>query len=56
MRPLLAHCLVGRARGERRAGRIEQAARHLEDGLAAYRALAMPFWLDRVETETRSLA
>jgi hypothetical protein len=56
MRPLLAHCLVGRAQVERRAGRPDRAARLLEDGVAALRELEMPFWLDRVEARARSLA
>jgi transcriptional regulator with AAA-type ATPase domain/tetratricopeptide (TPR) repeat protein len=56
MRPLLAHCLVGRAQVERRAGRRDRAARLLEDGVAALRELEMSFWLDRVEARARSLA
>jgi len=56
MHPLLAHCHVSRARLECRAGRTA-SARHLFDaGIAAFRALEMPFWLERAEAAARSLA
>jgi len=56
MRPLLAHCHVSRARLECRARRVA-SARHLFDaGIATFRALEMPFWLERTEAEARALA
>jgi tetratricopeptide (TPR) repeat protein len=56
MHPLLAHCHVSRARLECRAGRTA-SARHLFDaGIAAFRALEMPFWHERAEAAARSLA
>jgi DNA-binding NtrC family response regulator/tetratricopeptide (TPR) repeat protein len=56
MHPLLAHCHVSRARLESRAGRAERARPLFEAGIAAFRALEMPFWLERAEAEARSLA
>ncbi|HJR04726.1 MAG TPA: AAA family ATPase, partial [Methylomirabilota bacterium] len=56
MRPLLAHCLVSRARLHRRAGRTESARQLFESATEAFRELDMPFWLDRAEIEARSLA
>jgi tetratricopeptide (TPR) repeat protein len=56
MHPLLAHCQLSRARLEYRAGRTTSARPLFEAGVAAYRELEMPFWLERAETEARSLA
>jgi tetratricopeptide (TPR) repeat protein len=56
MRPLLAHCHVSRARLERRAGRPASARTLVQAGIAAFRELEMPFWLERAEAEARSLA
>jgi len=56
MRPLLAHCHVSRARLESRAGRTASARQLFEAGIAAFRELEMPFWLERAEAEARSLA
>jgi len=56
MHPLLAHCHVSRARLERRAGRTTSARPLFEAGIAAFRELEMPFWLERAEAEVRSLA
>jgi tetratricopeptide (TPR) repeat protein len=56
MRPLLAHCLVSRARLHCRAGRTESARQLFESATEAFRELDMPFWLDRAEIEARSLA
>jgi tetratricopeptide (TPR) repeat protein len=56
MHPLLAHCHVSRARLERRAGRTASARQLFEAGIAAFRELEMPFWLERAEAEARSLA
>ncbi len=56
MHPLLAHCHVSRARLERRAGRTASARQLFETGIAAFRELEMPFWLERAEAEARSLA
>jgi tetratricopeptide (TPR) repeat protein len=56
MHPLLAHCHVSRARLECRAGRIASARQLFDAGIAAFDELEMPFWLERAEAETRSLA
>ena len=56
MRPLLAHCLVSRARLDRQTGRTESARQLFEAGIEAFRELDMPFWLDQAEAEARSLA
>ena len=56
MRPLLAHCLVSRARLDRQTGRTESARQLFEAGIEAFRDLDMPFWLDQTEAEARSLA
>jgi DNA-binding NtrC family response regulator/tetratricopeptide (TPR) repeat protein len=56
MHPLLAHCHVSRARLECRAGRSASARRLFDAGIAAFRELEMPFWLERAEAEARLLA
>ncbi len=56
MRPLLAHCHVSRARLECRAVRTASARQLFGAATAAFRELEMPFWLERAEAETRSLA
>jgi len=56
MRPLLAHCHMSRARLERRAGQTARARTLVQAGIAAFRELEMPFWLERAEAEARSLA
>jgi DNA-binding NtrC family response regulator/tetratricopeptide (TPR) repeat protein len=56
MRPLLAHCHLGLARLEHRAGRTAEARPHLAAALEAFRDLDMPFWLDRSQAEFGSLA
>jgi transcriptional regulator with AAA-type ATPase domain/tetratricopeptide (TPR) repeat protein len=55
MGPLLAHCLVSRARVERGAGRTERARQLFAAGVEAFRMLDMPFWLARTEAEARPL-
>jgi DNA-binding NtrC family response regulator/tetratricopeptide (TPR) repeat protein len=56
MRPLLAHCHLGLARLEHRAGRAAEARSHLAAALEAFRDLDMPFWLQRSQAEFGSLA
>jgi hypothetical protein len=56
MRPLLAHCHLGLARLEHRAGRTAEARPHLAAALEAFRDLDMPFWLERSQAELGPLA
>jgi DNA-binding NtrC family response regulator/predicted ATPase len=56
MRPLLAHCHASRARLECRAGRTASARQLFDAATAAFRELEMAFWLERAESEFRSLA
>ncbi len=48
MRPLHARCLLGLGQHHRRAGRRAEADPLLAAAEAAFRALEMPFWLERV--------
>jgi len=56
MRPLLAHCHLGLARLDARAGRTADARPHLVAALEAFRDLDMPFFLERSQAEFGSLA
>jgi tetratricopeptide (TPR) repeat protein len=56
MRPLLAHCHLGRARLDRRTGHTVTARQHYAAAVEAFRSLDMPFWLERCQAELRSLA
>ncbi|MEX2220513.1 MAG: sigma 54-interacting transcriptional regulator [Candidatus Rokuibacteriota bacterium] len=56
MRPLLAHCHLGRARLEQRASRTAAARRLFTASIDGFRELDMPYWVERAETEARSLA
>ncbi|HUP38456.1 MAG TPA: sigma 54-interacting transcriptional regulator [Candidatus Limnocylindria bacterium] len=56
MRPLLAHCHASRARLECRARRVASSRQLFDAGIATFRALEMPFWLERTEAEARALA
>ncbi len=55
MRPLLAHCHLGLGRLYRRASRRAAAEEHLAAASTTYRALDMPLWLERAETELKPL-
>jgi tetratricopeptide (TPR) repeat protein len=49
MRPLLAHCYYGLGILYNRIGRLEQAHAELAAAIELYRAMEMPFWLERAE-------
>jgi len=55
MRPLVAHCHLGLGRLFRRAGG-DAAGEHLSAAMRLYRAMAMPYWAERAEEETRPRA
>ena len=56
MRPLAAHCHLGLGRLFGKIGRPDHAREQLAMAAALYRAMAMPVWEDRVDTELRRLA
>ena len=56
MRPVVAHCHLGLGKLCRRTGEQEQAREHLATAATMYRDMAMRFWLDQVEAETRASA
>jgi DNA-binding SARP family transcriptional activator len=47
MRPLVAHCRLGLAASERRAGKPQQAHEHLTVATALYREMGMTYWLEK---------
>jgi class 3 adenylate cyclase/tetratricopeptide (TPR) repeat protein len=49
MRPLVAHCRLGLGKLSRRAGKPEQARKHLTTATAMYREMDMRFWLEQAE-------
>lgn len=53
MRPLVAHCQLGLGRLYRRTGERGQAGEHLTTATTMYREMAMRFWLEQAEAETR---
>jgi tetratricopeptide (TPR) repeat protein len=55
MRPLLAHCRRALANVSAREGDRGRARKELDAALAEYRAMAMPYWITRAETELREL-
>lgn len=55
MRPLLAHCRRGVAHVHAGAGDRGLARKEMAAALAEYRAMAMPYWLTRAESELRDL-
>jgi tetratricopeptide (TPR) repeat protein len=55
MRPLIAHCHVGLGKLYRRTGNLEQAKKHLTDGVAMMREMQMGLWLERAEAELKEL-
>jgi class 3 adenylate cyclase/tetratricopeptide (TPR) repeat protein len=56
MLPLLAECQQGLARCYGRAGRQSDAEPLFAAAIASFRALDMPFWLERGEAESGSLS
>ena len=51
MRPLVAHCHLGRGRLHRRTGGHQHARDHLTRAVAMYREMDMRFWLEQAEPE-----
>jgi hypothetical protein len=49
MRPLAAHCHLGRGTLYAKIGRREQAHSELSAALESYRAMGMTFWLSQAE-------
>jgi tetratricopeptide (TPR) repeat protein len=56
MRPLVAHCHLGLGRLYGRTRRRDDAEQHLTAAIGSFRSLDMPQWLERAESERRSLA
>jgi DNA-binding NtrC family response regulator/tetratricopeptide (TPR) repeat protein len=54
MRPLAAHCQWGLGRLYARTGRATEAATCLAAAVASFRALDMPYWLERAEADLRA--
>ena len=52
MRPLIAHCQVGLGKLYRRSGELQQANKHLTNGIAMMRDMQMGFWLEKAEGES----
>src|SRR5262249_46297303 len=55
MRPLIAHCHVGRGKLYRRIGSREQAEEHLTTAATVMRDMQMVAWLEKAEAELREL-
>ena len=55
MRPLMAHCHVGLGKLYRRADNVQQAKKHLTNGVAMMREMEMGLWLEEAEAELREL-
>jgi len=55
MRPLLAHCRLGRAHVHHRRGERERVRAETMAALAEYRAMDMPYWRARAEVELTRL-
>ncbi|HSF02936.1 MAG TPA: tetratricopeptide repeat protein [Solirubrobacterales bacterium] len=53
MRPLLAHCHLGLGRLYRHTGKRQEAHGHLATAATMYREMAMTYWLQQTEAETR---
>jgi hypothetical protein len=49
MRPLVAHCHLGLGTLYRKVGRGDAARAELTSAAELYRAMEMPFWLQRAE-------
>jgi DNA-binding SARP family transcriptional activator len=56
MRPLSAHCHLGRGKLYRRTNKQEQAREHLTTSATMYQEMGMTYWLEKVEAEMRGLA
>ena len=55
MRPLIAHCHVGLGKLYRRSGNLQQAKKHLTNGVAMMREMEMGLWLEKAEAELKEL-
>jgi tetratricopeptide (TPR) repeat protein len=55
MRPLVAHCHVGLGKLYQRIGNLEQAKKHLTNGVAMMREMEMGLWLEKAESELKEL-
>lgn len=55
MRPLLAHCHLGLARLDARAGTSGRARDHFTIATTLFREMETPFWLEKVEAEMAQL-
>ena len=51
MRPLIAHCRLGRGKLLAALDRRESARDQVGAALAAYRAMEMPYWVARAEAQ-----
>jgi class 3 adenylate cyclase/tetratricopeptide (TPR) repeat protein len=55
MRPLMAHCHVGLSKLYRRTRNVQQAKKHLTNGVAMMREMEMGLWLEKAEAELKEL-
>jgi tetratricopeptide (TPR) repeat protein len=55
MRPLAAHCQLGRGVLESRTGSPERAREYLNAAVSEYRRMQMPFWLEQAESAMNAL-
>ena len=55
MHPLVAHCHAGVAKLYHRTGKRQEAAERLTTATTMYRAMGMPYWLEKAEAEIRDL-
>jgi hypothetical protein len=53
MRPLVAHCHLGRSKLYRRTGDRQRAQEHLTTATTMYREMDMRFWPEQAEAEMR---
>src|SRR5262249_43975902 len=55
MRPLVAHCHLGRGKLHRRTSNHALAREHLTTAIAMYREMGMAYWLEQADAEMRQL-
>ncbi len=56
MRPLVAHCHLGLGTLYQKIGQLEQAQTELTTAAGLYRAMEMPFWLEKVNAALAQVA
>ncbi|HXH82809.1 MAG TPA: hypothetical protein VNN07_07775, partial [Candidatus Tectomicrobia bacterium] len=56
LRPLVGHAHLALAALARRAGAPGEAASHLEQATALYRAMGLTYWLEQAEAERKASA